>query len=224
MMLSSLRECRPQGSSEQGDLFMIVVVGAHSRNVGKTSIICSILRGTPEAEWTAVKISANRHRKGQEPRLAEEPALSADSVNLSDTASDTARYLAHGARRAFWLRACNDQLAMAAEQVRALSSGSANLIVESNRIVEHLEPDLYLLALDFGVEDFKDSARRLFGRADGYVVSGSRGGRSPWAGVPVEEIDLKPRYSMRPPDYRPRGLLREIRRRLGLRTTREAAA
>jgi len=187
---------------------MILVVGAHSRNVGKTSIICSILRGTPEIRWTAVKISANRRAVGDDFEVSEQ------SEPGGDTDSD--RYLASGAARALWLRTADSRMDDAALQLRRLASTDANLIVESNRIVETLKPDLYLLALDFSVEDFKDSARRLCSRADGYVVSPPHPASRSWPGI-AERLNDSPRYKMFPPDYRPRGLIRDVRTRLGLR-------
>ena len=189
---------------------MIITVGAHSRNVGKTSIICSLLRDTPEIPWIAIKISANRRglAKGLQAIEEVEP----------DPETDSARYLASGAARSFWLRANNRQMAQAARYVERLAANGAQLVIESNRIVEYLQPDLYLLALDFSVKDFKDSARRLFSHADGYIVSGAAPARPLWDGVPLDRLKQRPLYEILPPDYRPRGLTGDIRTRFDLPT------
>ena len=34
----------------------LVMVGGHSRNIGKTSVVEGIIRGLPEYNWTAAKI------------------------------------------------------------------------------------------------------------------------------------------------------------------------
>ena len=197
---------------------MIIAVGAHSRNVGKTSIICSILRAVPEARWTAVKVSGNRRGVSDGFDCIEELEPRADS--------DSARYLEAGAERAFWMRAEDRRVEEAAWRIRRLASDGANVIVESNRIVEHLPPTLYLLALDFSVSDFKESARRYFGRADAYCVSRSGLDTPAWGslGPRPREIELRPIYEIAPPDYRPRGLIRDIRTRLGLRLDRAGVA
>jgi hypothetical protein len=189
---------------------MIIAVGAHSRNVGKTSIICSLLRDIPEISWTAVKISANRRGLVRELQAIEEVE--------PDPETDSARYLASGAARSFWLRANNRQMPQAARYVERLAANGAHLIIESNRIIEYLQPDLYLLALDFSVKDFKDSARRLFSRADGYVVSGAAPAPPLWDGVPLDRLKQRPMYEILPPDYRPRGLTSDIRARFDLAT------
>ncbi len=40
---------------------MIIVVGGNARKVGKTSLVCAIIRAFPEAEWRAVKVSPHEH-------------------------------------------------------------------------------------------------------------------------------------------------------------------
>ena len=39
----------------------VVVVGGHSRNVGKTSVVAGIIAAVPEANWTAAKITQFGH-------------------------------------------------------------------------------------------------------------------------------------------------------------------
>ncbi len=195
---------------------MLVVIGSHSRKVGKTSIVCAILRGTPEIRWAAVKISSNRTGASGGFECFEETAQRDDR--------DTGRYLHAGAAESYWLRATDKRMAAAAAYVQALADGDRHLIVESNRIVEHVPPDLYALALDFQIADFKDSARRLFERADAYLLVQSPVARLQWQNIPVERIRTRPVFEVAPPDYRPRGFIRELRERLGLPVAREAVA
>ena len=39
----------------------IVVVGGHSRNIGKTSVVAGLIAALPELRWTAVKITQYGH-------------------------------------------------------------------------------------------------------------------------------------------------------------------
>jgi hypothetical protein len=194
---------------------MIVVVGAHSRKVGKTSIVCSLLQGIPELEWSAVKISSNRRGTAGVAAIEEGGGARPDC--------DTSRFLAAGASRAVWIRAQDAEMAGAAAVVREIAAGGRHLIVESNRIVEHLDPDVYVLALDFHIDDFKASARRLFRRADDYVLSRSTCEMPNWPDIPLDELLRKPAHRIEPPDFAPVKLIEELRRRLGL-AGQEAAA
>lgn len=66
------------------------------------------------------------------------------------------------------------------------------MIIESNSIVEFIEPDLYITVLDPSVKDFKTSAQRLFERADAVVVPERR----EW------KISANQRaFFIRPPEY-----------------------
>src|SRR5260370_35824098 len=39
----------------------ILVIGGHSRNVGKTSVVAGLIAALPERQWTAVKITQFGH-------------------------------------------------------------------------------------------------------------------------------------------------------------------
>ena len=39
----------------------LIVVGGHTRGIGKTALVVDIVRATPEAGWTAVKITQYGH-------------------------------------------------------------------------------------------------------------------------------------------------------------------
>ena len=81
----------------------IVVVGGSDRNVGKTSLICGLIAPLPEFQWAAVKITSHAH--GVRDAVWEETA--------AGQGTDTARYLAAGARRAFLLTATDEELPIA---------------------------------------------------------------------------------------------------------------
>ncbi|MBL8215208.1 MAG: hypothetical protein JNK87_31100 [Bryobacterales bacterium] len=196
---------------------MILAIGSHSRKIGKTSVVCAIIRGTPEVRWTAIKISSNR-------RGLSSGFDSFEEMVASETC-DTGRYLAAGATEAYWLRATDAEMDRAAAFVRILEADNRALIIESNRIVERIHPDLYTMALNYDVDDFKDSARRSFARADAYLRVRSDLRRPPrWQNVDVERLSRLPVYEVIPPDYAPSGFLMDLRSRLELPVVRESVA
>ena len=40
---------------------MIVVVGGNARGVGKTTLICAIIRAFPQGQWRALKVTPHHH-------------------------------------------------------------------------------------------------------------------------------------------------------------------
>jgi hypothetical protein len=148
-----------------------IIVGGQARDIGKTALVCAIIRAFPQCAWTAVKITGY----GPDEYATQGPPYSLSEERDARGAGDSSRFLAAGARRSFWLRAPAGQLAPAMPELRAAIAGAANLIIESNRVLECLDPDLYLLLLDPARADFKETAKRFFDRADAYiVVSGPR--------------------------------------------------
>ena len=154
---------------------MLVVVGGHSRNVGKTTAIEAILRATPGRDWWAFKIT--RHGHGLDSAT---PGFVVDEqVNRDGT--DTGRYLSAGARRAFWVRTPQGLLAAAMPRLRGLFAEAPNVLAESNSLLDYIEPDLYISLVNFGAGGMKPSARRFLARADVLVVTG---GGEAWPEVP----------------------------------------
>lgn len=177
---------------------MIVVVGGHSRNIGKTAVCCSVIRALPELNWTAIKITQYGHgicsQSGKECRCApESPECSFElTTETSANASDTGRYLECGAAQAWWLRVSVGGLAEAMEELRKVVADSENVILESNSVVEYLTPDRYLFVADFTVDDFKDSARTLLRRADALIVTNSGQSSPAWREIPPQDMAGKP--------------------------------
>jgi hypothetical protein len=112
----------------------IIVVGGSERGVGKTALVCGLIAALPEFHWTAVKIASDKH--GLPAPLWEETD--------PGQGSGTARYLAAGAQRAFLVTAPGD-LAAALDELWTKIGPGANVIFESNRILNRLKPDLCLM-------------------------------------------------------------------------------
>jgi hypothetical protein len=141
---------------------MLVVVGGHSRRVGKTGFIERFLRARADERWVAVKISSHRHAADDGPLR--------DIVETSTPtlATQTGRFLLAGAQRALLVRAADDSL----PSVRTLIDGlraEANVIVESNRVVRQVTPDLVVFVVDPLNDDWKASSADCLARADAIV-------------------------------------------------------
>ena len=87
---------------------MLVVVGGHSRNIGKTSVVCGIIRGLPDLNWTAIKITQYGHgvcsHKGEPCECADPIHPVAISEERAASDSDSGPFLDAGARLTYWVR------------------------------------------------------------------------------------------------------------------------
>ena len=184
----------------------IVVVGGHSRNIGKTSVVAGLIAAMPEMQWTAFKITQFGHgmcSANGEPCDCEtaEHTVAVSEERDGNTGTDSARYLAAGAVRSFWVRTRQGDLAEAMPRIRKELERAENAVIESNSILRFLRPDVYLSVLEPGVEDFKESARRYLDRADAVLVPEGELGRPIWKGVSLRLVEGTPVLAMQPPVY-----------------------
>lgn len=196
-------------ATKQKTLWRLLVVGGHTRSIGKTQLVCDIIQAFPRTEWIAGKITQYGHgvcaTNGENCDCAPtEHACAIDWETQADTGTDTARFLKAGAKRAFWLRTKQGYLAeglpLLREALGTAASGAQHplhatvtekenldsaaddvaVIVESNSLMQFVRPSLYFAVLDPLKDDFKESAQAALDRAQALVLRGDpQSGDSP---------------------------------------------
>jgi hypothetical protein len=201
----------------------IVVIGGHTRNIGKTSVVAGLIAAMPEMHWTAFKITQFGHgmcSANGEPcdceTAAHTVAVSEERVG-GDSTTDSGRYLASGAARSFWVRTRTGDLAVAMPRIRKEIGLAENVVIESNSILRFLRPDIYLSVLDPRTADFKDSAKYFLDRADAVLVNEGELERPEWKGVSLKLVEGTTVLAMRPPVYVTDELVTFVRRHLSPR-------
>lgn len=188
----------------------VVVVGGHTRNIGKTSVVAGLIAALPEMAWTAVKITQYGHGICSANGEACDCATADHTIAVTEerqrgSGTDSSRYLAAGALRSFWVRTQGGELHEAMPKVRRLIEAAGNILIESNSVLRFLQPDLALSVLDPAVDDFKPSALRFLDRVDALVMpAAARDVRlhgAAWAGVSAQLIARKPKFYFEAPVY-----------------------
>src|SRR5271163_1265425 len=203
----------------------IVVIGGHSRSVGKTSVVAGLISALPEYDWTAVKITQYGHGVCSANGAPCDCATDDHSWAISEEKdrgeeSDTSRFLVAGAARALWVRTEQGRLAEAMPALRQRLDGSRHVIVESNSVLKFLRPDLYLTVLDPGTEDFKNSAREFLDRAGAVILHyGSKTGGAAWRGVSLKPVAERPVFRITPPPYVTQEIVEFVRSSVALHAT-----
>jgi hypothetical protein len=201
----------------------IVVVGGHTRNIGKTSVVAGLIAAIPEMHWTAFKITQFGHgmcSANGEPcdcETAEHTIAVSEERVGGDATTDSGRYLAAGAVRSLWVRTRAGDLSEAMPRIRKEIQRAENVVIESNSILRFLRPDLYLSVLDPETADFKESAKYFLDRADAVLVVEGVLGRPEWKGVSLKLVQGIPVLAMRPPVYVTEEVVRFVRERLRTR-------
>ena len=205
-------------------------MGGHTRSIGKTQLVCDIISAFPRANWIAGKITQYGHgvcaQNGTSCDCAPDEHICAiEWEQQSQSGTDSARFLAAGAKRSFWLRTKQGFLAEGLPLMRdALRQAfakteekSSTLILESNSLLQFLKPSLYFAVIDPSREDFKDSARVALDRADALVLRGSidaPAAAPSWIRLPANLLRTKPSVSQREGEPLPEPLLVLIERAL----------
>jgi len=153
----------------------LVMVGGHTRNLGKTSVVEGIIRALPEFNWTAVKITQFGHGICSVDGEACDCAVAEHQFSITeerhdDTGTDSARFLAAGARRSLWVRTKQGELSVALPEFQKRIDGDEFVIVESNSLRRYMNPAVYLQVLDTSNPDFKVSAKEFFDLSDAFVL------------------------------------------------------
>lgn len=183
----------------------LVVIGGHSRSVGKTSVVAGLISALPEFEWTAAKITQYGHGICSANGEACDCATGDHSWALTEERdrsgeSDTSRFLIAGAAKVFWVRTEQGRLAEAMPALRQRLEGTRNVILESNSVMKFLRPDLYMTVLNPAAADFKTSAREFLDRTDAVILHETPGVPT-WRSVSLKPVAGRPVFHITPPPY-----------------------
>jgi len=163
-------------------LWRLIVVGGHTRSIGKTQLVCDIIRAFPRTDWVAGKITQYGHgvcaQNGENCDCAPtEHVCALDWEGSPESGTDSARFLKAGAQKSFWLRTKQGYLAEGLPLLREALGGwppdgesPRALIVESNSLMQFVKPSLYLAVIDPSKEDFKQSAQLALDRAHALIL------------------------------------------------------
>ncbi len=200
----------------------VIVIGGHTRSIGKTQLVCDVLSAFPQANWIAGKITQYGHgvcaQNGNDCDCAPDEHICALEWEAHpQSGTDSARFLAAGAKRSFWLRTKQGFLAEGlplmrealGETLSKTENDSPPLILESNSLLQFLKPSLYFAVIDPAREDFKDSARVALDRADALILRGSMEDPAPapsWIKLPANLLRTKPSVSQREGEPLPKPL------------------
>jgi hypothetical protein len=199
----------------------VVVIGGHSRSVGKTSVVAGLIAALPEYNWTAMKITQYGHgvcsMNGEACHCATEDHTWAISEEKDRSGkSDTSRFLASGAARVWWVRTEQGRLADAVPTIRRRLAESKNAILESNSILKFVRPEIYVTVLDPTTADFKRSAQEFLDRADAVILHEMKATIPTWSGISLKPVAGRPVFRIQPPDYVTEEIVRFVRQRMRL--------
>jgi molybdopterin-guanine dinucleotide biosynthesis protein len=156
-----MRTCRPR----------VVAVSGFSSNVGKTTLVCELLRQLPG--WEAIKLTRGHYRScGRDPAgccvsdlLRDEPVVRSGREANYQIGKDTGHFWDAGAANVHWVIVKDDQVERGISE--ALSRVEADgVVVEGNSFLEYLTADLAIMCARSEGGKIKQSARKALAKCD----------------------------------------------------------
>lgn len=158
----------------------IVAVSGFSSNVGKTTLVCELLRQLPG--WEAIKLTRGHYRScGRDPAgccvsdlLRSEPVVRSGRESNYQIGKDTGRFWDAGASNVHWVIVKEDQVEQGIAE--ALSRVKADgVIVEGNSFLEYLTADVTIMCARSEGGKIKSSARSALSKSDFLYLSALEG-------------------------------------------------
>lgn len=186
-----------------------IIVGGHSRKVGKTAVTAALIAAFAEYHWVAIKISTHCHGS-----LPHDKGCSIYEENSRKGLTDSSRFLAAGAARSFWVQVQENQMETAMPQLMPVLQSSPFLIIESNNILQYVPKDILIMVLKYDLADFKESARKILPRANAIVAINRSISSQGWKSVKPEMPAGIPVFDTPDPHILPPGLIELVRSHL----------
>ena len=161
----------------------MLMIGSAGTNTGKTELACALIRKFSKSNDIAgIKVTTIKAKDGQCPRGGQGcgvcSSLDGDFCITEESESnrdkDTARLLAAGASRVFWLRVMKTHLKEGLAALTRIIGPDAVSVCESNSLRQVVEPGLFLMVKGRNLKTWKSSARAVRRYADRIVVAGGQ--------------------------------------------------
>ena len=158
---------------------VVIGVGGFTSDVGKTTLMCELLRAFPG--WEAIKVTRGHYRScGKDPHaccvshlLSDEPLVRSGREETYGPGKDTGRYWDAGATNVHWLIATDAQVEKGILEALARVK-SPGVFVEGNSFTQFVRTDYFVMVRQASNDKIKGSARRALDKADAIYVSDNR--------------------------------------------------
>ena len=154
----------------------IVAISGFSSEVGKTTLMCDLLRAFPS--WEAIKVTRGHYRScGKDPNaccvsdlLSDEPVIRSGREQNYALGKDTGRYWDAGATNVHWVIVTDAQVEEGIKQAveRVAAPG---VFVEGNSILDFIQADFVVMVSRASGGIIKGSARRALAHSSVIYLS-----------------------------------------------------
>lgn len=159
----------------------IVAVGGFTSEVGKTTLMCDLLRAFPG--WEAIKTTRGHYRScGKDPEsccvshlLEDRPVIRSGRALTCAPGKDTGRFWDAGAANVHWVIATDGQVEEGIKGAlrRVEASG---VFIEGNSFTKFIHPDYFVMVVRPDDLKIKATANSVLSKVSALYISGETGG------------------------------------------------
>ena len=158
---------------------VVIGVGGFTSDVGKTTLVCELLKAFPG--WEAIKTTRGHYRScGKDPAaccvshlLSDHPLVRSGRDQTYETGKDTGRYWDAGASNVHWLICTDNQVEQGIKEALARVK-SPGVFIEGNSFSDFIDTHHFVMVRLAAEQKIKSSARRSYKKATAlYVADGT---------------------------------------------------
>ncbi|HST23355.1 MAG TPA: hypothetical protein VLR90_19735 [Blastocatellia bacterium] len=154
----------------------MVSISGFSSEVGKTHILCELLRLNPG--WEAIKITRGHYRScGKNPEaccvshlLGEKPLVLSDPEQTCVPGKDTGRYWDAGASLVHWVIGVDEQIEEGIKNAIERVEG-AGVFIEGGSFLKYVDADYSIMVASPEIRDIKSSAVGVMSKMNALIVN-----------------------------------------------------
>jgi molybdopterin-guanine dinucleotide biosynthesis protein len=190
------------------DFHHIIVIAGTSSNVGKTTLLCDLLRELRrDGSWEAIKLTRGHYRScGKDPHaccvshlLGDQPLVRSGRDETYAAGKDTGRYWEAGASDVHWVITTDNQVEQGIRAALARVK-SGRVMIEGTSLLKFIEADFVVMVArsdQMSPMKIKPSARRALseGLVDALYLSGEDEGAPLKDSLPPELAGAAPIYT-----------------------------
>lgn len=155
---------------------IIIGVGGFTSEVGKTTLLCDLLRAFPG--WEAIKTTRGHYRScGKDPQaccvshlLEDEPVIRSGRELTYSYGKDTGRYWDAGAANVHWVIATDGQVEEGIKTALARVD-AGGVFIEGNSFTKYIQPDHFIMVARGDDLKIKSTARSALVRVSAFYLS-----------------------------------------------------
>ena len=154
----------------------VIAVSGFSSNVGKTTLVCELLKQLPG--WEAIKLSRGHYRScGKDPiaccvsdLIGAEPVVRSGRDANYERGKDTGKFWDAGATNVHWTIVSDEQVEQGIREAIARVR-APGVVIEGNSFLQYLDADLAIMCARSEGGKVKPSAREALKKSDVLYIS-----------------------------------------------------